>query len=496
MADTTPVSRIAIFGHNHCLWPAATLLAKNLPEGMRLAVIEDDGDPAEPVALTLPWESPLHDAIDVTAHDLAEHCNGVFGLGVDLHDWRGDGSHFFSAPSGTLPAINGVALHHVMLRAASMYEEPERLDYLLQPFRFAARAAAACKFSEAAGDPQSPLAMLGPTVQFESAAYGAMLRERFTDSAATIDRGTVASVSLDSDRSRIDSVTLTDGRQIDANLFVDVSGCLSELAPVSLDPGRQSLADILAFDLYISGSRSAREDGGHASARAIAGGLLVETPVRGRHFSELLFSARDMVEDHARTRVGSDNDSVPFSAHFARTPWTGNLVRLGPASARFGPYLSPDMRLLHEQALLLVRHLPAVGRMTVEAAEFNAKQLNVARQLRDFLAIPFLLNARDEMPWASVRGASLPQSLAIRLEQFRSRGRFVTFDSEQFDRQTWIDLMIGFGVVPCRYDSQVDAMDMRRIAPALKQMTDRFTQTIAAMPDRAEYLATIDSPGS
>ncbi|MEO1168294.1 MAG: tryptophan 7-halogenase [Pseudomonadota bacterium] len=483
------LSTIAVFGRSHALWPVAALLARHLPEYIELVLIEEDGDVDDGAALTLPWRSRFHDALGLTPVDLVKQCNGVFGLGVDLRDWRGEGSRFFLAPSGTLPAINGVALHHVMLRAATMYEDADRLDYLLRPFRFAARAAEAGKFADPADGEDSPLAMLGPTIQCERVGYAAMMKGRFPTAEARIERGRPVDVTLDPDSANIAVVALDDGRKIAADMFVDVSGTLSELIPDRLAPARHSLSAIFAFDRHVRCKRTAADLGGAPAARALAGGLLVETPVRDGICSELLFSSDATAEGTAREVCGGDGRSTPFAAFFMETPWTGNVARLGAASARLGPYMSADMLLLHEQALHLVRCIPARRDMAVEATTFNRKQLCAAEQLRDFLALPFVLNARADTPWTDIRKAELPDSLALRLAQFRSRGRFVTFDDELFDRQSWIDAMIGFGIVPERYDPLVDAMDMRRIAPALKQMVDGFDDAIDAMPDRAAYLA-------
>ena len=488
-SENAPMSSIAVFGRPCEIWPVAALLARQLPSRIALSVIDDSDGPPEPAALTLPCKNPFHDAIGLDAQDLVEMCNGTLGLGVDLRYWQGDGSRFFSAASGSLPAIDGAALHHIMLRAAHMYEEPERLDYLLRPFRFAARAVEAGKLSDAADDPGSPVSLLGPTVQCDREAYGALLRERVPADVVQIDAVTAAALDMDPESEMIRAVMLDDGQEIAADLFIDVSGRLSNLLPSDHAADRQPLSDILAFDRCLSGCRigsAGKND--HTLAQAIGGGLLVTTPLRQGAVSELLFRSEDMDDERAHMLVGAGGTPMPFTAHFCKTPWIGNLARLGGASAQLGPYLSADMRLLHEQALLLARHIPAMQDMAVEALEFNRKQRQAARQLRDFIALPFVLNRRGDAPWQTMRAAVQPESLTIRLRQFRSRGRFVTFDHELFDRQTWIDMMIGFGVVPERYDPIADAMDMRRIAPILKRIADDFTRAIEAMPDRREYL--------
>jgi tryptophan halogenase len=485
-----PVSRIAIFGKGHELWPIVALLSKNLPERVTLIIVEDTGDPAERAALTLPGESRFHAAIGISVEDIVLGCNGALGLGIDFQDWHSDGSRFFAALSGTLPAINGVALHHIMLRAAQMYHEPEKLAYLFQPFRFAARTALAGKFALPSGGPNSPLTMLGSTIQCDRTKYSELLKQRFAGAVKQKHDGQPVGLSRSPDNGSIHSVILSDGQEIVADFFVDASGPLSKLLPDNALPRFQSLSDILSFDRLISGFSDAQRgvEHGHTSARAVPGGLLIDTPLGKGVISELLFSSKELSEAAAQQLVGGDARAVTFEARFIETPWIGNLARLGRASATLGPYFSADMLLLHDQALHLAETIPAAQQMDIEATEFNLRQMTAIEQIRDFVLLPLALNRQDCALWTGMRSEKLPESLQIRLDQFNSRGRFVTFDNELFDQQLWIEMMIGFGLIPERYDPSAQAFDMQRIAPVLKKIVDGFTQAIDAMPEHFDFM--------
>lgn len=476
-----PLTSIAVIGRSDALWPVAALLEQALPERISLLLVEDASVSAPPGAATLTCDNPFFDQVGMNARDLVLHGNGMLGLGTDCLDWQRDGSRFFVAPSGTLPAINDIALHHIMLRAATMQDMPERLAYLFQPFRFAARVALAGKFADRADDPNSPLRMLGPTVQFDRATLGAQLKARFPLNRAQCHEGQPANAVMSDDGLFIRSVQLGNGQEIAADLFVDVSGTLSRLAQDGEAPRTCSLADILPFDriMYSFDTGRGAADHLHTVARALPGGLRVETPLQDGVASELLFSSAEMDEG---------GPSSSFEPGFSENPWTGNLARLGASAAQLGPYQSADMTLLLEQARHLVRAIPAALSMDIEAAEFNRNQFGSARQIADYLALPFVLNGRDERLWAAIRNAAPPEQLQIRLEQFKSRGRIVEFDHELFERQSWIETMIGFGITPDRYDPSAAYLDMKRLPPILKAMVDSFTTAIEAMPGHSRYM--------
>lgn len=485
-----PASSIAIFGKSHEVCPVAALLTKHLPAQISLIVVEDIGEQRERAALTLPIENRFHDSIGVSVEDLVQHCNGTLGLGIDCRDLHDDGGSFFAALSGTLPAVNGVALHHIMLRAAHLYHEPEKLAYLFQPFRFGARAALAGKFALPSGDPDSPLTMLGATVQCDRAEYCALLKKHTGKTALHVTGAVPVSLNGEPADNIIRTVQLSDGREISADFFIDVSGTLSSLLPQDQAPLSHSLSDIISFDRLIScfSDKARSTEHGHTSACAIPGGLLMETPVGQGFVAEFLYSSKVLSDEKAQKIIGGEAQAMGFAARFTDSPWAGNMARLGSASAQLGPYLSADMRLLQDQALHLAEILPATLQMDIEATEFNRRHLTSVEQIRDFILLPLALNSRSDSPWADMRGTKLPESLQLRLDQFKSRGRFVTFDNELFDQQLWIDMMIELRLVPERYDPIASSFDLQRISPILKKIVDAFTDAIDTMPRHSDFM--------
>ncbi|MGB5724315.1 MAG: hypothetical protein WBM39_07850, partial [Parasphingorhabdus sp.] len=140
------VKRIAIFGKSHELWPVAALIGKDLPADMGLIVVEDS-NPVDPAAVTIRLDDPFLVRLGIGADELRTLDSAAFSLGTELLDWQEQGSRFFLTGSGNLPAIDDIAIHQIMLRAAITYEQPDRLSYLYQPFRLPARAAEAGKFA-------------------------------------------------------------------------------------------------------------------------------------------------------------------------------------------------------------------------------------------------------------------------------------------------------------------------------------------------------------
>ncbi len=467
------------------------LLARILPPDISLLVIEDEQDSAtEPAghAITIDCENIFHKMVGLSDAELILGCDGNLSLGTQFSGWQGDGSHFISAPSGKLPGINGVAFHHIVLRAAMARGEPEKLPEIFSSFRFAARAASAGKLTHGSSDPQSPRTMLRPRMSLDARLYNILLKEKAL-AAMTIEhhQAQITGIKTANNSDQIRQVVLSSGQQLEADLFVDVSGVLASDSPDS------RIVPLLPFDRMISGQyqRTGQDYHPVPIARCLDDGVVFETALRNSDCKTLIFDSTRLNDQQARARLGDQGSSAMLShlsQHHMHKPWSANIVRAGLAAGTLGPYLSADIRLLHQQAITLSGLIPISKNMDVEADEYNRLNAIAFDQLRDFYVLPFVLNTRPDDLWRKTRDADLPESMQIRLAQFESRGRFVTFDGEAFEEQDWIDMMIGFGQIPRRHDPMAQTIDMAQVGQSLGRMVDAFKQTIDAMPAHRAYM--------
>lgn len=488
------VQRIAIFGKSHELWPVAALLDKDLPRDKALIVVEDTRA-VDPAAVTVRLDDPFLAKLGIDANDLRNVDSAVLALGTELRDWQDEGSRFHLTGSGSLPAVDDIAIHQIMLRAAVTYDQPDRLSYLYQPFRLPSRAAEAGKFAFQSTDPRSPLSMLRPTAQIDRAHYAAFLKNRISSERMEIVEARPKAAQTSADNGAIYRIELDNGDAIEADFYIDVSGAVGRLTGGSTGAEWHSIAEGLPFDRLLSARNPEPPSGAerHVVAQAIKGGLLITTALRETSVAQLLYASSHLTGDEERNLVGSEAQVALFEPGYVGQPWTGNLARLGSASTCFGPFLSADVMILQRQAILLADNLPVRRNMTVEAREYNRRYRMATEQVRDFSLLPFALNCRDDVPWFRIQERKLPESLVRRIDQFRSRGRFVAFEGEIFDEQSWIDLMIGFGIVPERIDPMARSLDMTTMPRRLKNLTSAFDQALANMRLNADATSKSDA---
>ncbi len=184
-----PVRSYLLFGAKADVWPVAAMLAAQLPASIAITVVEDADRSGELVAL--PVEDPYFHALERRAPALA-HGGASLVLGYALDGFLGSESQIVAAPSGDLPAIGGLALHHVLRRVAGEAGALDRLAELYEGFRFCARAAAEGRMGLPGDAPDSPLAMLGPLAIIDSSALASLLVQRLANDRVKSVAGEIA----------------------------------------------------------------------------------------------------------------------------------------------------------------------------------------------------------------------------------------------------------------------------------------------------------------
>jgi tryptophan halogenase len=123
------------------------------------------------------------------------------------------------------------------------------------------------------------------------------------------------------------------------------------------------------------------------------------------------------------------------------------------------------------------------------AAEFNRLYEIHYDRTRDFLVLHYTANARHGEPlWDHVRNMTLPDSLAHKIELFRSSGRAPDYKLGLFSRDSWLAVLMGQGVIPQAYDRMADRAPLDEVADRLADLKERIATNAAALPGHAEFI--------
>ena len=82
----------------------------------------------------------------------------------------------------------------------------------------------------------------------------------------------------------------------------------------------------------------------------------------------------------------------------------------------------------------------------------------------------------------------IPDSLAHKMELFRTRAHVITYKDGLFLEPSWLAVYFGQRVMPRAYDPRVDSMDGGEIAAQLTRVRDNVQNALMCMPSHEHFL--------
>jgi tryptophan halogenase len=122
--------------------------------------------------------------------------------------------------------------------------------------------------------------------------------------------------------------------------------------------------------------------------------------------------------------------------------------------------------------------------------EFNDQMLTDYVQIRDFLILHYkATERRDSEFWRYCADMPIPDSLTQKIELFRETGRVFRRNEELFVENSWVQVMMGQGIMPKSYHPIAAKLSDAEMANFLTAIRESVAKTVAGLPDHAAYVA-------
>lgn len=463
-AEIRAIRSVCVAGAGIVGLSAAVAFARALPD-VAVSILETPADPAALADLvpgSLPAIHLFHAAIGLDELELVRAGVATHLLATRFDNWSADGKswfHFFGEAG--LPSAD-VPFHQIWERVRRRRGAAPYHDYAA-----AAVLAAAGRFVHPSEDLASPLASFLYALRLDPVRY----RARLDQAAARLPRMTAGIAGVErAGEGGIAGLVLTDGRRVEADLFLDCTGPSARLLSV-LDQGFEAWDDWLPCDRFLPFEEGPREPTPCDVVTGEANGWSWRSPLPDRTLGGRIWSS---------AFEGGGEGGVPL-APGRRTPWVRNVLAIGDAAVALDPLHFANLHLAQSGILRALELLPGRDCHPVELAEYNRRTAQETERVRDFLALHYLRSGRVNSPFreAMARRAP-PASLGRTLQQYGRRARLPFFEEESFDRHSWAAALAGLGVLPEDGDAIAAGIDLDRAAAAMTQLAAR----LRALPDR------------
>lgn len=487
--------KILIVGGGSAGWMTAALFA-NLFQGLYdIELVESEAIGTIGVGeATIPAIKKFNELLNLDEDEFMRMTKGTFKLGIQFVDWWKEGRSYIHGFGVIGQDWEWLRCHHYWLDAHARGRAPDFTDMSINT-----AAALANKFMRARPDMgDSPLAHIAYAFQFDASLYARFLRGYAEQRGVTRTEGMVTEVKLRPDDGFVEAVMLTDGRRVEADLFIDCSGFRGLIIEEALKTGYEDWTHWLPCDRAIAvPCARAGPLTPYTRSTALSAGWQWRIPLQHRTGNGHVYSskfiddadAEAMLLNTLEAEVKAEPNRLRFTTGKRRRQWNKNCVAIGLSSGFLEPLESTSLHLIQSAAIRLVRLFPDRSFDPAVIAEYNRQADFEYERIRDFIILHYKATERDDSEfWRYCRDMTVPDTLQRKIDLFRSSGRIFREDEELFSEESWIQVCLGQGIVPTAHDPLVAIKSDAQIAQYLSNIALTINKCVDVMPSHDEFV--------
>lgn len=481
--------RVVVAGGGTAGWMTAAALAGTLGETIALTLVESDAIGTIGVGeSTIPPIVLFNRLLGIDEAEFMRATQATFKLGIKFENWKDVGETYFHSFGTTGKDHWSAGFQHFWLHGLREGHRHGYDDYCLE-----LQAALQGKFAHLPDD------RMNYAYQLDSGLYAAFLRKRAERDGARRIEGRIAEVELDGASGNIAALRLDGDRRIEGDLFIDCTGFRALLIEGALHAGFDDWTHYLPCDSAIAvQTASVRPPVPYTRAIAHDAGWQWRIPLQHRQGNGIVYCSRYLDKDAALERLFTSVEGerltepnfIRYTTGVRRRQWHRNCVAVGLSGGFMEPLESTSIHLIQRAVLRIIRMLPGGPISERDIAEFNDQQFTDMEQIRDFLILHYkVTNRRDSPFWRHCAALPLPASLEQKIELFRETGRVFRKNDELFVENSWVQVMMGQGIMPESYHPIATRLRADELDRFLTMLRESVARTVASLPDHQAYIA-------
>ena len=485
------IRKVVIVGGGTAGWMTAAMLSRIIGSQIDIELVESDDIGIIGVGeATIPPIQRVNAALGLDEREFIRETKASIKLAIKFDNWRVPGEgyfHTFGAP-GRGQAF--CPFQHFWIRAAKAGHKSTIWDYDLNYL-----CATQGKFAKL--QVQDPIWEMQYAYHFDAGLYGQYLRRYSETKGVRRTEGLIEDVKLDPESGHVAALVLKSGEEIQGDLFVDCSGIRGLLIKQALETGFDDYGKWLPCDRAMA-VPSERFEKTLPYTRSIAhpGGWQWRIPLQHRNGNGLVYSSDHYSDDEARDVLLGNLESepladpviIPFQTGRTEKQWNKNVVAVGLSSGFLEPLESTSIHLIQTAITRLITFFPHNGVRPTLVDEYNRQSRDEFEYIRDFIILHYHLNERDDGFWPQAREMDVPERLAHKIDLFRATGGITSDHMDIFLEPSWIQVMLGQGVMPDDYHPLADSLNDQQLEEKLKMTKQTKMQPMAQSPSHDEFL--------
>src|SRR4029079_12399531 len=461
------IRRIVIAGGGTAGWMIAAALSKTLGKRLDITLLESDEIGTVGVGeATIPTLVTFHRLLGINEQEFMAATQATFKLGIGFENWRAQGENYIHSFGTTGKDHWTAGFQHFWLKGRERKLASDYGDYCLE-----LRASLEGRFAHL------PRGGMNYAFHIDAGLYAQFLRRFAEGFGVRRIEGKIVAVNVGESSGDIESVKLDSGDLIGGDLFIDCTGFRGLLIGNALHVGYEDWSHYLFCDSAVAAqTESVGPAVPYTRSRARESGWQWRIPLQSRVGNGMVYCSRYLPDEQAKQALLSNVEGkllteprvIKFRPGQRRQPWRRNCIAIGLASGFIEPLESTSIHLIQRGITRLMQMFPSAGIRQTDIDEYNKQTWQEIEYIRDFIVLHYHVTNRQDSPfWRACRGMEIPPSLKHRIGLFRETGRVFRAQNELFAENSWIQVMLGQGMVPESHHPAADLMRDAELADFL-----------------------------
>ena len=496
--DTGSVRKLVIVGGGTAGWITAAAFARLLGGRLDIELVESEAIGTVGVGeATIPQIIRLNAILGLDEHEFLKATSGTFKLGIEFVDWGKVGSRYLHTFGDTGLPLGNVAFHHYWRRSTMGEAAPDAGG--LWHWSLHQLAADQARFGKLDRVGNTAMTGLAYAYHFDASRYALFLRAYAEGRGVTRTEGIVESVERDGTSGDIRAISLKGGRRVAGDFFIDCTGFRALLLGETLGVGYEDWSHWLPCDRALAvPSERLPVLVPYTRATAKSAGWQWRIPLQHRTGNGHVYSsgfssdgdAADTLMAGLDTKALGDPRPIRFTTGRRQAFWAHNCAAIGLSSGFLEPLESTSIHLIQSHVSRLIQLFPRSSHAAAEREEYNRRCMAEFAQIRDFLILHYHQTAREDSEfWRYCKHMAVPDSVTHKRELFAASGRVGRDADDLFREASWVQVMLGQGIMPADYDPMADQMNDAQLAEFLGSLRTLIERSVAGLPTHEAYLA-------
>ncbi len=483
-----PIKNVVIAGGGTAGWMAAASLSKLLGKTINVTLVESDDIPTVGVGeATIPTLHIFHQLLGINEAEFMAATNATFKLGISFESWRDVNKDYIHSFGFLGQDCWACGFQHFWLKGLQKGMVSDIGDYC--PEHLASREG---RFAVLANQD------LNHAYHLDAGLYAKFLQEIAYKHGCQRIEGKINKANLDEKTGNITSLNLDNGKVVEGDLFIDCTGFRGLLIEDALHTGYDDWSHYLPCDSAIAvQTETVNRPVPYTRSIARDSGWQWRIPLQNRTGNGFVFCSKYMSDEEAKKTLLDNVEGkllneprvIKYKTGARRKHWNKNCIAVGLSSGFIEPLESTGIHLFQKAIVRLLQMFPSQGINQSDVDEYNDQTKKEADNIRDFIILHYHLTDRRDTPfWRYCATMPIPDSLAHRMKLFKESGRVFKKANDLFGETSWVQVMMGQGLMPEQYHPIVDMMSDDELKAFLNKIKNGVQKRVANWPDHNDFI--------